>query len=147
MKGKYHKLKKGIALLCGLFLIATFTFILVEKNKSNNYSQNLVLEFGGIITELREVDGRTAMVTLDLSFSNLTSYDLRGKESFYCCVIKDGKAEVIMHPYFIKVGDSLTFGPKNQVQIFREEKLIKTTNENYSNMRGLYKKVRKMHRL
>lgn len=101
----------------------------------------------GKVFELIEVTSRKTIARIRVTESSVNQYDVRDKEDSWCCVVKDTLAEIPMFPYYVKVGDSLEYGPKNRVRLFRSGEKIYDEKLGTSPLGGVFEKVREKHRL
>ena len=111
-----------------LFLGITFFIIIYkfEMKESNKYFKNLNLFITGMVTNKWVVDHNAGLLDVDVRVTSIKECDTRANNSYYYCVIHQGKAEISEAGLSdIYIGDSIVVDSKiDSFKCFRNGELI-----------------------
>ena len=138
-----------------LILIGVVLFIIVlnrsfkAESLGENYLDDFKLDFSGIVSGKKEITSNSGLLFLKSVSEAKVDYDPRDSLEYYCCVIKGGKAEIIVAGIRLyEKGDSVFVnGSANKVFHYRNHELIQELNLTMTRFDLLYKPARKLHKL
>lgn len=138
-----------------LILIGVVLFIIIlyislrTESLGENYIDDFNLDFSGIVSGKKEITSNSGLLYLISVNEAIVDYDPRDSLEYYCCVVKGGKAEIIVAGMRLyQKGDSVFVkGSANKVFHYRNHELIQELNLTMTRFDLLYKPARKLHEL
>lgn len=148
------KKKIKIYILLSIIPIFFIIFFLIRIYNSNsqreNYIKDFDVSFSGIVKKKKKISNGAGIVYLEVAKTTHPFYDVRKTNKMYLCVIKDGKADLVLSQLFlIEIGDSIVVNSqKKKINLYRNNVLNKEWNLFLpTNTTFFYSFLRKEHNL
>ncbi len=139
-----------IVVLVGLVVIGG----MIYKNRRDEqlgkaYMDTFKYKFSGIVEDKVLITGNRGILYLTKVQGMKENYDPRDSLNYYCCVIKNGKAELIVGGMRLyKKGDSIYVnGEENMLYHYRNNKLIQEVKLIATPFYFLYEPAKRLHRI
>jgi len=107
------------------------SYVTYIQNKNNAYYQKMYIKkfnynFSGIVEDLKYVNAGNGIIYLQNDSIINRTYDPRDSLTYYCCIIKSHKSEIIVKTLDdYKKGDHVYInGDNNEILIFRNNSFL-----------------------
>ena len=139
-----------------IVVVIGILFIIIMKSKFDKdirlgkaYMDTFKYKFSGIVEDKVLISGDDGILYLTNVQGMKENYDPRDSIKYYCCIIKNGKAELIVAGISnFEIGDSVFVnGKENDLYQYRKGKLINETNIVITPSPFFYYKARQLHRI
>ena len=139
-----------VVVVVGLMIIG----VMIHKNRRDEqlgkaYMDTFKYKFSGIVEDKVLITGDGGLLYLTNVRGIKENYDPRDSLKYYCCIIKNGKAELIVTGISLyKPGDSIYVnGEENMLYHYRKGKLVQEIKIVMNRFPYLYNKARLLHRI
>ena len=139
-----------------IVVVMGILLIIIMKSKFDKdirlgkaYMDTFKYKFSGIVEDKVLISGNDGMLYLTKVQGMKENYDPRDSLNYYCCVIKNGKAELIVGGMRLyKKGDSIYVnGEENMLYHYRNNKLIQEVKLIATPFYFLYEPAKRLHRI
>lgn len=139
-----------------IVVVMGILFIIIMKSKFDKdvrlgkvYMDTFKYKFSGIVEDKILISGDDGILYLTNVQGMKENYDPRDSIKYYCCIIKNGKAELIVAGIsYFEIGDSVFVnGKENELYQYRKGKLINEMNIVITPSPFFYYKARQLHRI